>query len=116
MLFEWKNGMKINGHLRKQASIVKVISKLTQVNKLKADFDLLYFKRHFSDISAIWQIFLLHIIQPTQFPIFDQHVYRAHIFLLDKTITEIPTHQPYKLNYYYDNYLPFFSHNKIRSS
>ena len=108
MLFEWKNGMKVNGHIPKQASIDKVVSRLTQVNKLKAHFDLTYFKKHFSDIAAIWQIFLLHIIQPTQFPIFDQHVYRAHIFLVNKTITEIPNHQPHKLKYYHNNYLPFF--------
>jgi hypothetical protein len=109
MLFEWKNGMKVNGHIPKQASIDKVISRLTHVNKLKTHFDLLLFKKHFSDIAAIWQIFLLHIIQPTQFPIFDQHVYRAHFFLLNKTIGEISNHQPHKLKYYHNNYLPFFN-------
>lgn len=108
MLFEWKNGMKVNGHVPKQASIDKVISRLTHVNKLKTQFDLLYFKKHFSDIAAIWQIFLLHIIQPTKFPIFDQHVYRAHVFLIKNAITEIPNHQPHKLKYYHDSYLPFF--------
>lgn len=109
LLFEWKNGMKVNGHIPKQASIDKVVSRLTQVNNLKTRFDMPYFKTYFFDIAAIWQIFLLHTIQPLQFPIFDQHVYRAHIFLLDKTITEIPNNQAYKLKYYHKDYLPFFN-------
>lgn len=106
-LFEWKNGMKVNGHIPKQASINKVISRLKYVNELKTNFNLIYFQLHFSDIAAIWQIFLLHIIQPKKFPIFDQHVYRAHIFLKHKIIQEIPNHQPSKLKYYHNEYIPF---------
>jgi hypothetical protein len=112
-LFEWKNGMKINGHKQKEISIEKITSRLNQINKLKADFDIMYFNRYFSNIAAIWQIFLLHIIKPKKFPIFDQHVYRAHTFLLDKKIIEIPNIQLSKLKYYHNNYLPFF--DKIKS-
>jgi len=39
-------------------------------------------------MSAIWQIFLLHIIDPTNYPIFDQHVYRAHYYLEHRTIID----------------------------
>lgn len=107
-LFEWKNGMKVNEHPTKQISIDKVKSRIKVVNRLKTDFDLTLFENTFCDIGAIWQIFLLHVIQPTQFPIFDQHVYRAHIFLTQQKLEEISNNQKQKLEYYHNSYIPYF--------
>lgn len=107
-LFEWKNGMKLNGNATKQPTVDKIKDRLIKVNRLKRDFHMEYFKSNFSDIGAIWQIFLLHTIQPANFPIFDQHVYRAHIYLTEKVVREIPNNNAYKLKYYFEQYLPFF--------
>jgi len=111
-LFEWKNGMKINGHKQKQASVDKIVSRLKIINELKNNFDFVLFKRYFNDLGAIWQLFILHIIQPEIFPIFDQHVYRAHLFISKEIIEDIKEDKNFKLKYFYEVYLPFYNNFK----
>lgn len=106
-LFEWKNGMKVNGHLQKEKAITHVASNVEVVNSLKASFDEVLFKKNFGKMSAIWQIFLLHIIDPAQYPIFDQHVYRGFVFLKEKDVKDIPTQSVQKFALYED-YREFF--------
>jgi hypothetical protein len=106
--YTWKNGMKINNHQQKGISVQFIKKNLTSINRLKKNFDLKTFNNTFKSISPIWQIFLLHLINPNQFPIFDQHVYRAHFYLMQKKIEEIPRSKKDILNYYHDSYLPFF--------
>ena len=108
MLFEWKNGMKLNGHVPKEASVNKVLSKLDIVNQLKSKFDITTFNSNFNGMSAIWKLFLLHIIRPCQYPIFDQHVYRAHFFIVNKEIKEIKESNKYKEEYYFKTYMPYY--------
>jgi hypothetical protein len=108
-LFQWKNGMLINGHVKKQASVDKVIARLDNLNALKANFDLNAFKDLFFDISAIWQLFILHIIWPDLYPIFDQHVYRAQLFMETGVIGEIRESNTFKLEHFYKYYLPFYA-------
>lgn len=40
--------------------------------------------------GMIWKIFTLHILNPDKYPIFDQHVYRAMVYLKTGVIKEIP--------------------------
>jgi hypothetical protein len=106
--YDWKNGMKINTHVQKNISINKIKRRLTVINELKKNFNADIFNFEFKDISAIWQIFLLHLIGPKTYPIFDQHVFRAHQFLLNKRVQEISKSKKEILNYYYTVYIPFF--------
>ena len=112
-LFEWKNGMEVNGHPQKEASIRNVREKINEINILKEKFSQTSFDIHFGRMSAIWQIFLLHIINPKKFPIFDQHVFRAYIFLKSQKNEEIYKSKKKKLCFYYEEYIPFF--NEVKS-
>lgn len=107
-LFEWKNGMKINDHIMKRTSVGRIVSKLSICNDLKSNFNMSVFESNFQGISAVWRLFLLHIIQPTRFPIFDQHVYRAHFFLENGIIQEIKESNQFKWDYYHRVYTPYF--------
>ena len=59
--------------------------------------------------GAIWRIFWLHCHAPSQYPIFDQHVYRAMRCLLEGRPEEIPTTNAAKAKAYVEQYLPFHS-------
>jgi hypothetical protein len=81
-LFTWKNGMKLSGK-KAQALEDKIISKLPMIHQLCETFDEALFNRHFGKLRIVWRVFLLHIIKPERFPIFDQHVFRAYRCLHD---------------------------------
>ncbi len=105
-LFTWKNGMKFSQ--KKLKTIKKLKNKIDTINNLKREMNLEIFKSQFSDISTIWKIYLLHIINPSKYPIFDQHVFRAFIFLKTGNIREIPSSNKKKEKIYFEEYLPFF--------
>lgn len=88
-LYRWKNGTNLSQD--KQASVERqFIAKLDVINSLKQSYDAKIFDEHFGNATgAVWKIFLRHIISPNQFPIFDQHVFRAHYFLVNGVVREI---------------------------
>lgn len=106
-LFEWKNGTPLSQ--KKKTSLRRITEKIQIVNKLKGNFDLDTFKKEFSSISAIWKIYLLHLVVPNSYPIFDQHVCRAFYFLTEKKIKEIPATNQKKENLYFKSYVAFFN-------
>ena len=53
-------------------------------------------------------MFLLHVIQPDSYPIFDQHVYRAYLFIAKNQRAEIPDNKR-KQDVYFKEYAPFFN-------
>jgi hypothetical protein len=58
--------------------------------------------------GAIWRIFWLHCYDPLQYPIFDQHVYRAMLRLLDGKAAEPPATNRGKALAYADEFVSFF--------
>jgi len=116
-LYEWKNGMTLSGP--KLLSLeAKVFSKIDHINKLKAQstIDLDTFLEEFIEVSAVWKIFLLHIIKPKQYPIYDQHIHRAYLYIHNQPFDNI-THKVTdnkKLNFYFQEYLPFVKASKIK--
>ena len=80
-LYKWKNGMKLS--VLKQKSLdTKIKAKLSIINVFKKNdgIDLESFKNEFKNLTAVWKIFLLHIIKPDKYPIYDQHIHRAFLF------------------------------------
>ena len=59
--------------------------------------------------GMIWKIFTLHILHPDKYPIFDQNVYRAMIYLKTGDIKEIPSKGKDKQQIYINEYLPFYN-------
>lgn len=57
--------------------------------------------------GPIWGIFWLHCINPTLFPIFDQHTYRAMARIKSFSPVEIPSSRNGKISAYFERYVPF---------
>jgi hypothetical protein len=106
-LYVWKNGTPLSQ--KKKVPLKVITDKIGVVNRLKSAFDLELFKREFNGISAIWKIYLLHVIAPNAYPIFDQHVCRAFYFLTEHKLKEIPIKNSEKESFYFKNYVGFFN-------
>ncbi len=51
----------------------------------------------------------MHIIQPEQYPIFDQHVYRAFKYIVEHVNdATLPLYDRYNMKIYFNDYLPFY--------
>tara|TARA_B100000242_G_C43043626_1_gene486994 strand:+ start:1981 stop:2565 length:585 start_codon:yes stop_codon:yes gene_type:complete len=109
-LFRWKNGI-YNISKNKIKVIEKFWGNIDTLKQLKKEFDWEKFEQTFQpqDSSTIWKIFLLHIMNPFKFPIFDVHVFRFHHFITTKNIKEIPSNSTQKYDYYKNHYLPWFT-------
>lgn len=108
-LFRWKNGIsKISNN--KMKVIDGYWDKVEVLKELRNGFDWNLFEREFQPQKSgnIWKIFLLHIMNPNNFPIFDVHVFRFHYFVTNGEIREIPTSQNLKHEYYKNQYLGWF--------
>lgn len=105
--FEWKNGTPLSQ--KKKASLKRISDKIHIINRLKADFDIETFEKEFHSIAAIWKIYLLHLIVPQTYPIFDQHVCRAFYLLTENKLKEIPITNKSKEILYFRHYVGFFS-------
>lgn len=104
-LFTWKNGGKLSK--RKLASVKAITNKLDIINKLKQKMDIELFEANFKKMTAIWKIFLCHIIAPTTYPIFDQHAFRAYHYLKHGTVNELEDNDKVK-NIVYAEYTLYF--------
>ena len=83
-LYLWKNNTKDKLNINKTSSVERMVQKLDIINQLVHEWNEVLFKVHFGKISTVWQVFLMHIISPDRFPIFDQHVYRAYSYLTNQ--------------------------------
>lgn len=109
-LYTWKNVTKLSGGKQKSLNN-KIISKLTTINSLKLDknFKLDDFLEEFKDVSFVWKIFLLHIIRPKEYPIYDQHIHRTYNYIHGleyKNITNKISDKN-KEQFYFETYLKF---------
>ena len=115
-LYKWKNGMKLSKAKEKSLN-AKIISKIEIVNNLRAasNFDLEYFLKEFKQVSVVWKVFLLHILKPNRFPIYDQHVHRAYRFINNQSSNGIKAsmNESVKLKFYFEEYYPFVRQSKI---
>lgn len=115
-LYKWKNGMKLSQAKEKSLN-TKIISKIDIVNNLRAasNFDLEYFLKEFKQVSVVWKVFLLHILKPNRFPIYDQHVHRAYRFINNQSSNGIKAsmNESVKLKFYFEEYYPFVRQSKI---
>lgn len=115
-LYKWKNGMKLSQAKEKSLN-TKIISKLEIVNNLRAasNFDLEYFLKEFKQVSVVWKVFLLHILKPNRFPIYDQHVHRAYRFINNQSSNGIKAsmNESVKLKFYFEEYYPFVRQSQM---
>jgi len=119
-LFHWKNGMTLKGSGKKEKAFNdKIVPKIDSINKLKklASIDIEHFNLEYENVSAVWRIFLLHLIKPNTYPIYDQNIHRTYSFInnLDWQSIKSTMSEKSKLNFYFDTYLPFVNALKINS-
>lgn len=117
-LYVWKNGMKLS-ELKQKSLDDKIKSKRSIINKFKSNdkIDTECFKKEFKNLSAVWKIFLLHIINPNKYPIYDQHIHRTFLFIHKEDYTNISNTSitdKNKEKFYFDRYLPFIEANNIK--
>lgn len=109
-LFEWKNGIE---------NIAK-----HKLRSIEDNYPVVYrgdlksrYLNHRQPGSAIWNIFYLHCLLPSEWPIFDQHVFRAMSYIETGKVTEIPGTNKRKYEAYQSEYRPFlkaFKHAEQR--
>lgn len=116
-LFQWKNGMKLSQAKEKSLKI-KILKKIKIINSLRAttEIDLDYFLKEFKEVSVVWKVFLLHIISPSVYPIYDQHIHRAYRFMNNEASDGIKAsmNEATKLKFYFEEYYPFVKQSKIK--
>jgi hypothetical protein len=111
-LYTWKNGMNLSAN--KQESLEnKILSKLDIINDFKNHGlpTLDFFLDEFKEVSFVWKIFLLHIIKPKTYPIYDQHIHRAFKYLMSENDI---IQQARELEFYFKFYLPFIENEQIK--
>ncbi|EGV43523.2 hypothetical protein BZARG_1289 [Bizionia argentinensis JUB59] len=118
-LYVWKNGMKLS--VLKQKSLdTKIKAKLSIINTFKSnnEIDIDAFRKEFKNLPAtVWKIFLLHIIKPYKYPIYDQHIHRAFLFIHNEdwsNISNTSINNKAKEQFYFERYLPFIEANNIK--
>jgi len=106
-LYRWKNNKDLSQ--KKLNSVIQnFIQRRNELSQFKDNLSANDILAHFADGGAIWRIFWLHCFRPDQFPIYDQHVHRAMMFIQNGKAEEIPKSDPRKINAYIGEYLPFY--------
>ena len=117
-LYKWKNGMRLS--VKKQKSLeTKIISKLSLINTFRDSnmIEVEEFRKEFKDLTTVWKIFLLHIIKPSKYPIYDQHIHRTFLFIHNEdwsNISNTSINNKAKEAFYFNRYLPFIEEQQIK--
>lgn len=106
-LYEWKNGIENIMTGKKGTTVEFIQAQLPSLWDLRENWNEEQFNKQFEKIGLVWRVFLMHIIHPERFPIYDQHVLRAYRYLQEgKVIQEKITDK--SIIHYREHYTPFF--------
>lgn len=108
-LFHWKMGNVFfnTGQLRRSVN-TNFVSRIESARELAPDIPAKEFLGRFPDGGPIHRIFWLHCWHPDRFPIYDQHVRRAMIFIREGRIESRYQEAQKAINSYLEQYLPFY--------
>lgn len=116
-LFTWKNGMS-NISTKKRLVIQKkyLITLESLPNITTCEMAKAYLEKWAEGSSgAVWDIFWLHCLNPSLYPIFDQHTYRAMTAIRGGKPKEIGTYRRSILMKYFDEYRGFAAELALRT-
>jgi hypothetical protein len=122
-LFDWKNGSPISKLKLKSINKYYPLSfngdeaerylndkERVTVKDLKLQEKSVFTRVDYSKPGGpIWNIFYLHCLEPSKWPIFDQHTYRAMVYLQTGEIVEIGKSNKQVYESYKDEYIPFIN-------
>lgn len=118
-LFEWKNGSKLSDRKEKSVERNFISKKDHESVKRAIDFPSVasleeartfasqFLAEDFPEGGEIWRIFWLHCCNQ-RFPIYDQHVHRAMVFIEEGRIEDLERFAERKIDQYLRRYLPFY--------
>jgi hypothetical protein len=106
-LFLWKNGGKLSAS-KLHSVRYNFIARLSELESLPADTTPTQFLERFSRGGAIWRIYWLHCWRPDRYPIYDQHVHRAMVWIRENRCEEIPPQEKARVANYTERFLPFW--------
>jgi len=91
-LWLWKGGARFYRINRAAIERMKqYIEEIREFRKNDPGIDVLYeFSGKFFRSGVVYRVFFMHICCPSEYPIFDQHVFRAFIFLTTGKIIKTP--------------------------
>lgn len=114
-LFIWKNTSNLSKS-KTSAFDEKILKELKFIldKRNQDDFTFEQHSKKFSKVSAVWRIFLFHIINPDRNPIYDQHVHRAYNYIhsLDFEHVTSSIGDQRKIEFYSEKLLPFVHDNR----
>jgi hypothetical protein len=106
-LFKWKIGAWLFARALERTVKPRFLSRIEEARALPHDAGA--FLKTFADGGAIYRIFWLHCWHPRRFPIYDQHVHRAMVFIQDGRVEELGEYSDEaKIAKYLEWYIPFF--------
>ena len=106
-LFKWKIGDWLFARALTRTLEPHFLSQIEKAKRLPPDA--LVFLDAFPNGGAIYRIFWLHCWHPDRFPIYDQHVHRAMVFIREGRLEELGDHtDDQKIESYLQEYLPFY--------
>jgi hypothetical protein len=110
-LFQWKNQTGDQIAEGKLKTLKSFWDQKAILKRLQDDFNWKTFEDAFKPkkSATIWKCLLLHLIKPSVFPLYDQHVYRSYQFITKGKIEEIPNSGSKKYLFYKENYMPWFN-------
>lgn len=109
-LFKWKFGVFFFALKIRTALEHNFLSNTDKARELPPDVSAEDFlQKRFPNGGAISRIFWLHCWHPNDFPIYDQHVHRAMVFIRDGRVDELNNYtDDEKIKRYLQCYVPFF--------
>lgn len=111
-LFIWKNGRRMSS--KKEISFKNKIQRRVELLRTyrkssKRSIRNLY--DELSDVSFVWRVFACHIARPSEYPIYDQHIHRAVLYLLEdeswRGVNNTMSMEQKEL-FYFEVYLSYF--------
>jgi hypothetical protein len=108
-LFIWKNGGRLS-KLKALSIQRNYVSRLADALAISAEIPCGEALSRFPTGGAIWRIFWLHCCHPERFPIYDQHVHRAMVYMKENRIEELDDKSDKeKIELYLTQYLVFYN-------
>ena len=109
-LFEWENQAGL-GRIRAEAIKDKIYPHLEYINDMKFEdlINLDEFHSKFETVQAVSRTFLLHIMKPEVYPLYDQNIHVAYNFIhgIDSDIYPFPKRPEDKIKFYFRKLIPF---------
>jgi hypothetical protein len=107
-LFKWKIGAWLFARTLERTVKPHFLSRIEEARELPPDAGT--FLKTFAGGGAIYRIFWLHCWHPRRFPIYDQHVHRAMVFIRHGRVDELSRYSDEeKIGQYLNCYIPFFA-------